>query len=46
LEYAIKNKDFIRNNIDKILPLIESFPENDSHWLGKSSSSNQHKVKK
>ena len=35
MDYAIKNKDYIRKNIEEILPLITCFPENDTKWLGK-----------
>lgn len=46
MDYAVKNKDYIRTNIEDILPLITAFPENDTHWLGRGESSHERKTKK
>ena len=35
IEYALRNKDYIKKNVDLILPLITAFPENDTQWLGR-----------
>ena len=46
MEYAQKNKDYIRKHIDLILPLITAFPENDTQWLGRGQTNPQPLTKK
>lgn len=46
IEYARKNKDFIRKNIDKILPLVTSFPIDDVAWIGKANAKDDKDIKK
>jgi hypothetical protein len=46
MEYALKNKDYIRKHIDLILPLITSFPETDTQWLGRGETNPQPLAKK
>jgi hypothetical protein len=45
LAYAKKNKDFIKANIEKILPLILKFPSNDVELMGKSNSIRSNELK-
>jgi hypothetical protein len=38
MDYVLKHKDYIREHIEQILPLVTAFPENDTQWLGRGEA--------